>query len=82
MPLIYNDGDKTDPLDAKDLAALYRGGFIREVHHPVDENRQALREAVALHYDRTRQKVREVNKFYAACYAQRHNDNEERFSAA
>ena len=68
--LIYKDGDKTDALDARDLAALYRGGFIRQVHHSLDEERVALREAVALHHDRTRQKVREVNKFYAACYSQ------------
>lgn len=67
--LIYKDGDKADDLDAADLAALYRGGFIREVYHPLDDDRQALREAVALYYDRVCQRVREVNKFYAACYA-------------
>jgi len=66
--LISSDGDKTDDLDAADLAALYRGGYIRQVHHPLDEDHQALREALALYYDRVRQRVREVNKFYAACH--------------
>ena len=66
--LIYKDGDKADDLDAADLAALHRGGFTRLVHHPIDENRQALRDVVALYHDRVRQKVREINKFYAACY--------------
>lgn len=66
--IIYDDGDKADDLDAADLAALYRGGFIREIYHPLDEDHQALREAVALYHDRIRQRVREVNKFYAACH--------------
>lgn len=66
--LISRDGDKADDLDAADLAALYRGGFIRPIHHPLDEEHQALREAVGLYYDRVRQCVREINKFYAACY--------------
>jgi len=66
--LICKDGEKDDRIDAGKLAALYRGGFIREVHHPQDDEHQALREAVALYHDRVRQKVREINKFHFACY--------------
>lgn len=39
---IYDDGDKTDAIDAADLAALYRGGYVREVYHTDDEGRLAL----------------------------------------
>ena len=66
--LVFKDGDKADDLDAAALAKLCRGGFLRKVHHPLDEDRQALREAVALYYDRVEQRVSSLNKFYAACY--------------
>jgi transposase len=62
---VYADGDKTDPLDAKALAALHRGGYTREVYHTDDEDRLALKEIVALYTDRVRDAVRQVNKLRA-----------------
>ena len=59
---IYDDGDKTDPIDAAELAALYRGGYIREVYHTQDEGRLALKEIVSLYHDRVRDAVRQINK--------------------
>lgn len=67
--LVYDDGDKTDPLDAADLAALCRSGHIREVYHTTDEKRLALKEAVALYHDRIREAVRQVNKLSGFCNA-------------
>ena len=67
---VYDDGDKTDPLDALELAALGRGGYVREVYHTLDEGRLSLKEAVALYHDRVREAVRQVNKLKAACRAQ------------
>ena len=64
---IYDDGDKTDPIDAADLASLCRGGYIREVYHTVDKDRLALKEAVALYHDRVRDAVRQINKLRASC---------------
>jgi transposase len=64
---IYDDGDKTDPLDAAELAALCRSGHVREVYHTIDEGRLALKEAVALHHDRVREAVRQINKLQASC---------------
>ena len=40
---VYDGGDKTDPLDALELAALGRGGYVREVYHTLDEGRLALK---------------------------------------
>lgn len=60
--VIYDDGDKTDAIDATELAALYRGGYIREVYHTDDEGRLALKEIVSLYHDRVRDAVRQINK--------------------
>jgi transposase len=59
---VYADGDKTDPIDAAALAALYRGGYIREVYHTDDEGRLALKGIVSLYHDRVREAVRQINK--------------------
>ena len=59
---VYDDGDKTDPIDAAELAALYRGGYVREVYHTDDEGRLALKEIVSLYHDRVREAVRQINK--------------------
>jgi len=64
---VYDDGDKTDPLDAAELAGLCRSGHIREVYHTLDEGRLALKEAVSLYHDRTREAVRQSNKLGASC---------------
>jgi transposase len=70
---IYDDGDKTDPVDAAGLAALQRGGYTREVYHTLDEDRLALKEIVALYHDRVQEAVRQVNKLraQAKAYGQR-----------
>ena len=64
---IYNDGDKSDPIDAAALAMLQRGGYTREVYHTDDEDRLALKEVVALYHDRVKDAVRQVNKLRADC---------------
>ena len=66
---IYDDGDKTDPLDAAALAALQRGGYTREVYHTQDEDHLALKEIVALYHDRVGDAVRQVNKLRAQARA-------------
>ena len=65
--LISCDGDKDDAIDAGDLAALLRGGYLRKVYHTVDENRLALKEVVALYHDRVRESVRQINKLRGCC---------------
>lgn len=67
--MIYDDGEKTDPIDAADLAQLCRAGLLREVYHTDDENRLVLKEAVALYHDRVRDSVRHINKLRAAAQA-------------
>jgi transposase len=66
---VYDDGDKSDPLDAGALAALERGGYTREVYHTQDEDRLALKEIVALYHDRVQDAVRQVNKLRAQARA-------------
>jgi transposase len=41
---------KNDKLDARKLAQLARGGYIKEIHHPVG-NRRRLKELVMSYYD-------------------------------
>jgi transposase len=60
--LIAKDSDKDDPIDAEKLAHLYRGGFIKRVHHPESVERVVLKRHTALYYDRVRQRVREANR--------------------
>jgi transposase len=64
--MIYDDGEKTDSLDAAELARLCRAGLLREVYHTDDEGRLALKETVALYHDRVRDAVRQINKLRAA----------------
>jgi transposase len=60
--LISEEGEKDDPLDAGKLAQLYRGGYLKEVHHPESLERSILKQHVALYHDRVRQRVREANR--------------------
>ena len=60
--LISSDGEKTDAIDAGDLAALLRGGYLREIYHTEDENLLALKDAIAIYHDRVREAVRQINK--------------------
>lgn len=64
---IAKDGDKDDPIDAGKLAALLRGGYVREVYHSDDEPRVQLKRWVGYYHDRVRQAVREVNKLRGHC---------------
>lgn len=65
--LITDDGDKSDPIDAAKLAALLRGGFLREVHHSDKVAHVVLRQWVGLYHDRVREAVRQLNKVRARC---------------
>jgi transposase len=56
--LIARDGDKDDPLDAEKLAQLYRGGYIKVVHHGDSLERAIFKQHVGLYHDAVRQRVR------------------------
>ncbi len=60
--LIAKDSDKDDPIDAQKLAQLYRGGFVKPVHHPDSHERMIFKERVALYHDRVRNRVRQANR--------------------
>jgi transposase len=65
--LIHDDGDKTDPLDARKLAELLRGGYLREVYHSDDEDRVLFKHWVSLYHDRVKDAVRTGNKLRDRC---------------
>jgi len=58
--LIAQEGDKRDPLDAAKLAQLYRGGYVKLVHHPESLTRALLKQHVGLYHDRVRHRVSEA----------------------
>lgn len=60
--LIAKDGDKDDPIDAEKLGHLYRGGYVKAVHHPSSLDRSAFKEQVGLYHDRVRNRVRQANR--------------------
>lgn len=72
------DGAKTDRLDAKKLADLYRGGQVREVYHSTDR-RMGLRRLVSCYRITMKTYVQSVNQ-YKAIFRQVGED-EKRFSA-
>jgi hypothetical protein len=57
--LIAQEGDKDDPLDAQKLAQLYRGGYVKPVHHGTSLRRAVLKQHVGLYHDRVRHRVSE-----------------------
>ncbi len=57
-------GQKNDPLDALKLAQLARGGYIKEIHHPVGERRR-FRELMEAYHDTVRSTTRIKNKIKA-----------------
>jgi transposase len=63
--LVAKDSDKDDPLDAAKLAQLYRGGYLKAVHHPESLERSLLKQHVSLYHDRVKQRVREANRILA-----------------
>lgn len=60
--LIARDSDKSDPIDADKLAQLYRGGYIRTVHHTDSMERSVFKQRVGLYHDRVRNRVRQANR--------------------
>jgi transposase len=60
--LVVRDGDATDEIDAEKLCDLYRGGFLREVHHPQDEASAAFKELVGLYHKQVTTRVRLANR--------------------
>jgi transposase len=58
--LIAKEGDKDDPIDAPKLAQLYRGGYLKAVHHGDSLERSVLKQHVGLYHDRVRHRVSEA----------------------
>lgn len=61
---IGSSGRKDDQLDAHKLAQLGRGGYIKEIHHPVGERRR-FRELMMYYHDIVRSQTRVKNKLKA-----------------
>ena len=61
---ISSSGQKNDKLDALKLAQLARGGYIREVHHPVGQRRR-FKELIQAYHDTVRSGTRIKNKIKA-----------------
>ncbi len=59
---IAKDGDKDDDLDARKLADLYRGGYLKSVHQTATLERSLLKQEVLLYHDRVRERVRQGNQ--------------------
>ena len=57
-------GEKEDPIDAEKLAQLARGGYIKEIHHPLGQRRR-FRELVTAYHDTNKSIVRIKNKIKA-----------------
>ena len=63
--LIAKESDKDDPIDVEKLGHLYRGGYIRPVHHGDSLERAIFKRHVALYHDRVRNRVRQANRILA-----------------
>ena len=66
--LINQDGDSDDRIDARKLATLLRGGFLRGVYHSDDDRHVLLKQWVGLYCDRVKDAVRQINKIRALCW--------------
>jgi len=62
---IARDGDKDDPIDARKLADLYRGGYLKAIHQSRSLRRSLLKQQVSLYHDRVRERVRQGNQLVA-----------------
>jgi transposase len=60
--LIAKEGDKSDRIDWRKLAALYRGGYVKAVHQRQTLERSLLKQHVQVYHDRVRHRVSEANK--------------------
>jgi transposase len=63
--LIAKESDKDDPIDAEKLARLFRGGYLKPVHHPESAERSIFKQHVALYHNRVRERVRAANRVIA-----------------
>ena len=63
--LIAKDSEKDDPIDAEKLAQLYRGGYLKKVHHPDSLDRSVFKQHVGLYHDSVRDRVRAANYMIA-----------------
>jgi len=60
--LIAKGGEKSDALDWRKLAHLYRGGYVTPVHHAEALSRSLFKQHVQLYHDRVRHRVSEALK--------------------
>jgi transposase len=60
--LIAQDGDKDDPVDAEKLAQLYRGGYVKAVHHAESMTQAIFKQHVTLYHQRVRLRVGEGHR--------------------
>ena len=61
---IGSSGQKDDAIDALKLAQLARGGYVKEIHHPLGERRR-FRELMEAYHDTVRSTTRIKNKIKA-----------------
>ena len=61
---ISSSGQKDDPVDALKLAQLGRGGYVKEIYHPVGQRRR-FRELMIAYHDAVRSTTRTKNKIKA-----------------
>ncbi len=61
---IGSSGQKADPIDARKLAFLARGGYIKPIHHPLGQRRQ-FRELMQAYHDSVRRTTRLKNQIKA-----------------
>lgn len=66
--LINRDGDSNDEIDARKLATLLRGDFLRSVYHSDNDQHVLLKQWVGLYHDRVKDAVRHINKIRALCW--------------
>ena len=65
--LINRDGDSDDVIDARKLATLLRGGYLRGVYQSDNDAHVLLKQWVGLYCDRVKDGVRQVNKIRGLC---------------
>lgn len=63
--MIAKDGDHDDPIDAEKLAQLFRGGYVKAVHHPESLDRSVFKHHVGLYHARVGHRVEEANRIMA-----------------
>ncbi len=60
--LITQAGDADDQIDAEKLCDLYRGGYLKGVYHPEEEERAVFKELVSLYHKQVAHRVRQANR--------------------